>query len=101
MQNIGIEFPAQGEMAFFDLGPPPAPAPTEIRIRTLYSGVTNGTERHALMNDFGGTNYPTRAGYQHVGVVDGVGNRVEPFSVGDVIFLGVHGGPPWLASGKR
>ena len=26
MQNIGIEFPAQGEMAFFDLGPPPAPA---------------------------------------------------------------------------
>lgn len=92
MQNIGIEFPAQGEMAFFDLGPPPAPAPTEIRIRTLYSGVTNGTERHALMNDFGRTNYPTRAGYQHVGVVDGVGNRVAAFSVGDVIFLGIHGG---------
>ena len=66
-------------MTFFDLGSPPAPDPTEIRIRTLYSGVTNGTERHALMNDFGGTNYPTRAGYQHVGVVDGVGNRVEAF----------------------
>ncbi len=92
MQNIGIEFPAQGEMAFFDLGSPPAPAPTEIRIRTLYSGVTNGTERHALMNDFGGTNYPVRAGYQHVGVVDSVGNQVEAFSVGDVVFLGVHGG---------
>ena len=92
MQNIGIEFPAQGVMAFLDLGSPPAPDSTEIRIRTLYSGVTNGTERHALMNDFGGTNYPVRAGYQHVGVVDSVGNQVEAFSVGDVVFLGVHGG---------
>ena len=92
MQNIGIEFPARGEMAFFDLGPPPAPGPTEIQTRTHYSGVTNGTERHNLMNDFGGTNYPCRAGYQHVGVVEAMGNRVEAFAEGDVVFLGVHGG---------
>ena len=27
MQNIGIEFPAQGEMAFFDLGSATSPSP--------------------------------------------------------------------------
>ena len=92
MHNMGIEFPARGEMGFFDLGPPPDPGPIEILIRTHYSGVTNGTERHSLMNDFGRTNYPCHAGYQHVGVVEAVGNRVETFAEGDVVFLGVHGG---------
>ena len=92
MHNIGIEFTARGEMGFFNLGPPPDPGPTQILIRTHYSGITNGTERHTLMADFGGGGSPRRAGYQHVGVVEAAGNRVKAFSEGDIVFLGRHGG---------
>lgn len=89
MHNIGIEFTARGEMGFYDLGPPPAPAPTQILIRTHYSGITNGTERHALMGDFGyGGGYPGRHGYQHVGAVEAVGDQVKTFSEGDMVFFG-------------
>jgi len=89
MHNTGIEFTARGEMGFYDLGPAPDPGPTQILIRTHYSGITNGTERHALMGDFGyGGGYPGRHGYQHVGVVEAAGNQVKAFSEGDILFFG-------------
>ncbi|MFC1714300.1 zinc-binding dehydrogenase [Candidatus Poribacteria bacterium] len=89
MHNIGIEFTARGEMGFYDLGDPPGPSSTQILIRTHYSGITNGTERHALVGDFGyGGGYPGRHGYQHVGVVEAAGNQVKAFSEGDLVFFG-------------
>ena len=89
MHNIGIEFTARGEMGSYDLGLPPDPSPTQILIRTYYSGITNGTERHALMGDFGyGGGYPGRHGYQHAGIVEAAGNRVKAFSEGDIVFFG-------------
>lgn len=91
MMNIAIEFPARGEMGFLNLPEPPDPGPTEILILTHYSGVTNGTERHLLMADFG-SRFPGRLGYQHVGVIDAVGRKVNTFAEGDIVFLGNHGG---------
>jgi len=89
MHNIGIEFTELGKMGFYDLGQPPAPGPSQILIRTHYSGITNGTERHALMADYGyGGGYPGRHGYQHVGVVEAVGKKVKAFSEGDMVFFG-------------
>jgi len=89
MQNIGIQFVAKGQMEFYDLGEPTDPSPTQILIRTQYSGITNGTERHALMGDFGyGGGYPGRHGYQHVGVVEKVGDQVKAFVEGDMVFFG-------------
>ena len=89
MHNIGIEFTERGKMGFYDLGQPPAPGSTQILIRTRYSGITNGTERHALMADFGyGGGYPGRHGYQHVGVVEAAGKKVKAFSEGDMVFYG-------------
>jgi len=89
MHNIGIEFTARGEMGFYELGNAPDPGPTQIIIRTHYSGITNGTERHALMGDFGyGGGYPGRHGYQHVGVVEAAGSQVKAFSQGDIVFFG-------------
>ena len=89
MQNIGIQFVAKGQMEFYDLGEPTDPSPTQILICTHYSGITNGTERHALMGDFGyGGGYPGRHGYQHVGVVEKVGSQVKAFVEGDMVFFG-------------
>lgn len=89
MHNIGIQFTAKGKMEFYDLGIPPDPSPTQMLLRTQYSGITNGTERHALVGDFGyGGGYPGRHGYQHVGVVEKVGNQVREFFEGDVVFFG-------------
>ena len=34
MRNIGIEYPARGEMAFYDLEAPRELTPTEVLIRT-------------------------------------------------------------------
>jgi len=90
--NTGIEFKARGEAGIFDLAPPPVPAPTEVLTRTRYSGVTNGTERHALVDDSGKMQYPACVGYQHVSVVQAVGRDVEGFADGDVVFIGNHGG---------
>ncbi len=89
MHNIGIQFVAKGQMGFFEIGKPPDPNPTQILIRTYYSGITNGTERHALMGDFGyGGGYPSSHGYQHVGVVEKAGNLVKEFKEGDIVFYG-------------
>lgn len=49
---------------------PESPADNEVRTRTIYSGITNGTERNELL----GGNYahadedlPATGGYQNVG----------------------------------
>lgn len=93
MLNIGVQFVAKGQMDFYELGEPPDPGPTQILLRTLYSGITNGTERHALMGDFGyGGGYPGRHGYQHVALVEKVGSQVKEFSEGDKVFYGQYVG---------
>ena len=89
MRNIGIEYPEQGRAAFYDLGEPPAPGPTEILIRTEFSGITNGTERHSLMGEHGWKGaFPSRNGYQHVGTVEAVGEAVAVFHAGQRVFFG-------------
>ena len=75
---------------------PSAPVGNQVRTRTLYTGVTNGTER----NDLVAGNYstpdaglPSPLGYQNVGEVIDVGPDVGSLRVGDVLFSGV-----WLVS---
>lgn len=92
MRNIGIEFPAKGQMHFCDIGSPRELKPSEILIETYYSGITNGTERHALMAEHGWTQFPGRHGYQHVGKVKAVGSEVENFEPGDWIYYGQYVG---------
>jgi 2-desacetyl-2-hydroxyethyl bacteriochlorophyllide A dehydrogenase len=68
---------------------PGEPSGNEIKTKTLYSGVTNGTER----NDLLGGNYatpddelPSGWGYQNVGEVVAVGPEVRHVKVGDRVF---------------
>lgn len=88
MREIGIEYPAQGQMHFVELGSPPDPGPTQILLETRYSGITNGTERHALVGEHGWGHYPGRHGYQHVGRVAAAGAKVKQFAPGDWVFFG-------------
>jgi 2-desacetyl-2-hydroxyethyl bacteriochlorophyllide A dehydrogenase len=88
MLNIGIEYPTCGQMAFCDLGAPPQIGDSEILIDTRYSGITNGTERHALLGEHGWRHFPGRHGYQHVGTVAAVGSEVKNFKPGDWVFHG-------------
>ncbi len=69
---------------------PPAPQGNQVKTRTLYTGISNGTER----NDLVGGNYahpddmlPAGWGYQNVGEVIQVGPEVKTLQVGDRVFL--------------
>ena len=71
------------------------PEANEIKTRTLYSGVTNGTERNNML----GGNYsrpdyelPSNEGYQSVGEVVALGPDVSDLSLGDLVFIGAHTG---------
>jgi 2-desacetyl-2-hydroxyethyl bacteriochlorophyllide A dehydrogenase len=69
---------------------PPAPVGNQVRTQTVYSGVTNGTER----NDLLGGNYahadedlPAGWGYQNVGRVIERGPDVRHIEVGDLLYM--------------
>ena len=72
---------------------PGAPAENEVRTHTLYSGITNGTERNELL----GGNYakaddelPASGGYQNVGEVIEAGSGVRDLKIGDLLYMSQH-----------
>ena len=93
VHNLGIQYPAAKQVRFIDLGAPPDPGPTQVLIGTHYSGVTNGTERHALLGEhFWKTAFPSSHGYQHVGRIVKRGEAVQGFKEGDWVFCGQYVG---------
>ena len=67
-----------------------APTGNQIKTQTLYTGITNGTERNGLI----GGNYaskdedlPNAYGYQNVGKVVEVGPDVEELKIGDELYM--------------
>jgi len=69
---------------------PEGPGQFEVLTQTVYSGVTNGTER----NDLVGGNYahkdeelPSGWGYQNVGRVIEVGQGVKSLKIGDILYM--------------
>lgn len=65
----------------------PDPTPREIVVKTLYSGISAGTEVWSLTGQYWSTKFPTIPGYQKVGVVERVGAEVRTYAVGDLVFL--------------
>ena len=70
---------------------PEGPSGNEVKTRTIYSGVTNGTERNQLT---GGNYAPANSelptggnGYQNVGKVIEIGPDVRDLKIGDVLFM--------------
>jgi 2-desacetyl-2-hydroxyethyl bacteriochlorophyllide A dehydrogenase len=84
--------------------------PTAIRLRTLYSGISHGTEMSfyratapQVSHDIDdglfqrhqgeGLQYPIRHGYEMVGEVVEVGSDVHEYDVGDIAWTGTAGHP--------
>jgi 2-desacetyl-2-hydroxyethyl bacteriochlorophyllide A dehydrogenase len=82
-----VIFPTKGQVALRD-EPAPACGPGQVLCRTLFSGVTNGTERNVLMGGNYGGSWPARCGYQTVGRVIEVGAGVQGFAGGDLVYSG-------------
>lgn len=63
------------------------PAPDQVAIRTLYSGVSVGTEFALIRNKLSWGPYPLCTGYMGTGVVKAVGADVGNFKVGDEVYF--------------
>ncbi|HPO14006.1 MAG TPA: zinc-binding alcohol dehydrogenase [Candidatus Hydrogenedentes bacterium] len=93
MRNTGIEYPAVRTIRVKELGEPPALESTQVLLETVHSGITNGTERHALLGEhFWQNTFPSCHGYQHVARIAAAGDAVKDFSVGDMVFCGQYVG---------
>ena len=58
-------------------------APDQVAIRTLYTGVSIGTEFALIRNKLSWGPYPLCTGYMGTGVVEAVGADIDNFKVGD------------------
>ncbi len=70
---------------------PPPPHTNQVKIKTLYSGITNGTERNQLHKGNyapGDRLLPMPTGYQTVGRVIETGSDAQSLQVDDLIFVG-------------
>lgn len=80
-------------------GPPP---PGHVLVRTRLSGVSTGTDRQVLRNEFGrqDARFPSVPGYQSVGEVVAVGDGVR-LRVGQRVaaFRAARSEPPWATWG--
>lgn len=90
-QAIVIPMPGCVELREVEV---PAPTPRDVVVRTRYSGISVGTERHYISGAYGEmgqdvkANYPFATGYQRCGVVEQVGSDVDGFRAGDLVILG-------------
>ena len=62
------------------------PSANDIVVRTLYSGVSVGTELALVRGKVDWGPYPLCTGYQAVGVVEKVGTQVRGFKAGDKVY---------------
>lgn len=84
----GIMFAERGK-AVLEMEPTPTLSAGHVMCRTIFTGLTNGTERNFLCGgNYGGYSWPTRIGYQNVGEIIEVAADVKGFALGEIIFSG-------------
>ena len=60
--------------------------PTDILIKTLYSGISIGTELLLITGKHNWGPFPICTGYQAVGIIERIGPDVTEFNVGDKVY---------------
>jgi 2-desacetyl-2-hydroxyethyl bacteriochlorophyllide A dehydrogenase len=83
----------QFSLETFDI---PASQPSQIRVRTLYSGVSVGTEFAVIRGKLDWGPFPVCTGYQAVGVVEEAGGDVTKFKPGDKVYYRRNSMPMYL-----
>lgn len=69
----------------------PEPGPSEIRIKVEACGICH-SDAFVKFGQFPGLQFPRVTGHEVAGVVDGLGEGVDLFEVGDRVGVGWHGG---------
>lgn len=77
----------------------PEPDRAQLLVRTLYSGVSVGTEFALIRNRISWGPYPLVTGYQAVGVVEAAGADVGGYRTGDIVYYRANHGAMTLADG--
>jgi 2-desacetyl-2-hydroxyethyl bacteriochlorophyllide A dehydrogenase len=69
----------------------PEPKSGEVRVRTLYSTISGGTEGWALQNLFtwAATRFPCVPGYQRVGIIESIAPDITGWKIGDRVIATV------------
>ena len=75
--------------------------PTDVGIRTTWSGVSIGTEFAALAGKLDYGPFPITTGYMGVGIVEQIGSDVAGFSIGDRLYYGQNNELRTLAGGEQ
>lgn len=78
----------------------PALTPTQLRVRTLTSGVSVGTEFAVIRGKLDWGPFPVCTGYQAVGSVEEVGSGVTKFKPGDKVYYRRNFMPMQLGAAK-
>ncbi|HCE46587.1 MAG TPA: hypothetical protein DET40_23825 [Lentisphaeria bacterium] len=65
----------------------PDPAKDQIAIKTVYSGVSIGTEFALIRNKISWGPYPLCTGYMGTGIVEKVGTEISNFKAGDKVYF--------------
>ena len=65
----------------------PDPGPGDLVIRTLWSGVSIGTEFMFVRGSLDGVRYPLCTGYMATGVVEATGAEVSGYAAGDLVYF--------------
>lgn len=84
----GIVFEEKGKPVLRNDLEKPQCGEDRVLIRTMWSGITNGTERNFLMGGNYCPGFPNQAGYQIVGEIVEKGAKVQSYSVGDLVYCG-------------
>ena len=63
------------------------PADDQIHVRTLYTGVSRGTEFALIRSKISWGPYPLCTGYMGTGVVEAVGAGITDFTVGETVYF--------------
>jgi 2-desacetyl-2-hydroxyethyl bacteriochlorophyllide A dehydrogenase len=58
----------------------------DIKVKTIISAISPGTERWILRGKHIGTKFPCVPGYHRIGIVEGVGKNVKKFKEGDIVY---------------
>ncbi|MBD3174491.1 MAG: zinc-binding dehydrogenase [Armatimonadia bacterium] len=85
------------ELREVDIG---EPGPGQALIRTLYTGVSIGTEFALIRGRISWGPFPICTGYQGVGVVEALGPELDGFQVGDKVYYRGHQGPMRTEDGQ-